>query len=242
MTDSISKWAIKHHQRRRKLAWLVGFFLPVLLLPFSLMVELRWPFIETPVTFAGLLLVVIALAAAVCDLLWRRIPNWITLPGLVYALLLNAWPTLADHFGMADLFGMTGTVRTGDAVGAIGMSQSLLGAIACFVVMFVMYCVTQGGAGDVKLATVFGALLGLRAALLLLCCAYLLAVASAVAWVLWRRGLWATLGWLIVEFGLDRRLNRFSRFKNPSLPIPKMSLPLGFFMALSLPLTLQELV
>ena len=36
-----------------------------------------------PYPATGTLLTVLVILAAICDIRWRRIPNWLTLPGLV---------------------------------------------------------------------------------------------------------------------------------------------------------------
>src|SRR6476620_8881213 len=82
-------------------------------------------------------LTVVVLIAAFTDLQSRRIPNWLTLPALPVGLLAQ-------------------TVY-GD-----GIWQALLGALAGFLALFLLFAVGAGGAGDVKLFTVVGAFVGLR--------------------------------------------------------------------------------
>src|ERR1700704_3425456 len=77
----------------------------------------------------------IVLTAAVTDLRWRRIPNWLTLPALPLGLIAQ-------------------TVY-GD-----GFVQGLLGALGGFAALFVLFAVGAGGAGDVKLFTVVGSFVG----------------------------------------------------------------------------------
>jgi prepilin peptidase CpaA len=85
------------------------------------------------------LLTLIAVAT-VYDLLYRRIPNWLTIGGLVAGLALNTfiyqgWP---------------------------GLQLSLLGLGAGFGAYFALYSLRAMGAGDVKLMAAIGALVGMR--------------------------------------------------------------------------------
>ncbi len=80
------------------------------------------------------LLVPVAAAGSYFDLRYRRIPNWLTAAGVVAGLAVNA-----------------AGGRLWPAVG---------GMLAGFVVLLVPYLFGGLGAGDVKLLTAFGAILG----------------------------------------------------------------------------------
>jgi prepilin peptidase CpaA len=77
----------------------------------------------------------IVLTAAVTDLRWQRIPNWLTLPALPVGLIAQ-------------------TVY-GD-----GFLQGLLGALGGFALLFALFAIGAGGGGDVKLFTVVGSFVG----------------------------------------------------------------------------------
>lgn len=77
------------------------------------------------------------LVAVYQDLTRLRIPNWLTLPGLLLALLLGA------------LLG-----------GPEGLLQALLGAGVALAIMFLPFACRCMGAGDVKACMVLGALWG----------------------------------------------------------------------------------
>jgi prepilin peptidase CpaA len=84
------------------------------------------------------LLLMVVLAAAVYDIRYRRIPNWLSLSGVLVGLALNTflyqgWP---------------------------GTRQSLIGLGAGFGVYFVLYVMHAMGAGDVKLMAAVGAIVG----------------------------------------------------------------------------------
>jgi prepilin peptidase CpaA len=77
------------------------------------------------------------LAVITTDLRDRRIPNWLTFPSLMAALIL-AW----------------------DAGGAPILRDALLGTVAIFLILFPIFALRAIGAGDVKAMMVLGALWG----------------------------------------------------------------------------------
>jgi prepilin peptidase CpaA len=84
------------------------------------------------------LLLAVVLGAAVFDVRYRRIPNWLSLSGIVCGLALNAflyegWP---------------------------GLRHSLTGLAVGFGVYFGLYALHAMGAGDAKLMAAVGAILG----------------------------------------------------------------------------------
>ena len=82
-------------------------------------------------------LVLMVTLAAVYDIRFRRIPNWLVLTGLVLGLGLNTiwfqWP---------------------------GVRTSLLGIGLAFLIYFPLYLLRGMGAGDVKLMAAIGAIVG----------------------------------------------------------------------------------
>jgi prepilin peptidase CpaA len=87
------------------------------------------------------LLLILVLAAAVCDVRYRRIPNWLTLSGVVLGLGLNAF--LSQSLEGRGMF-----------------KSSLIGMGVAFGVYFVFYAMRAMGAGDVKLMAAVGAVVG----------------------------------------------------------------------------------
>jgi prepilin peptidase CpaA len=75
--------------------------------------------------------------AAIYDLRWRRIPNWLVFPGLLIGLALNTF-----------LFEWA------------GLKSALLGILVATVIYFPLYLIRGMGAGDVKLMMAVGALAG----------------------------------------------------------------------------------
>ena len=84
-----------------------------------------------------IVLVLMVAIAAVHDVRFRRIPNWLVLTGLVLGLGLNTfllrWP---------------------------GARASLLGIVLAFLIYFPLYLLRGMGAGDVKLMAAIGAIVG----------------------------------------------------------------------------------
>ena len=89
-----------------------------------------------------ILLVLLVLAAAFFDIRERRIPNWLTLAGVLVAIALNAF-----HY-------------TGFRLDTEGLWYSLKGLGLAFAVYFVLYLLRGMGAGDVKLMAAVGAAVG----------------------------------------------------------------------------------
>jgi prepilin peptidase CpaA len=85
-------------------------------------------------------LVALILAAGVYDVLYRRIPNWLTAGGVCAGIAMNSfiyrgWP---------------------------GLRLSLAGMGVAFAAYFVLYSLRAMGGGDVKLMAAIGALVGAR--------------------------------------------------------------------------------
>jgi prepilin peptidase CpaA len=85
-----------------------------------------------------MVLLVMLLAAALFDVLYRRIPNWITVSGVVLGLVINT------------------VLGPPDA----GLGFSLAGLGVSFGIYVALYALRAMGAGDVKLMAAIGALVG----------------------------------------------------------------------------------
>ena len=87
---------------------------------------------------AEALLLAVVLGAAVYDVRYRRIPNWLSVGGVLLGLAMNSflyrgWP---------------------------GLSFALMGLGVAFGIYFVLYALRAMGAGDVKLMAAVGACIG----------------------------------------------------------------------------------
>ena len=113
------------------------------------------------------LLLGFALAAAITDLLRKKIYNWTTYPGLITGVL----------------------VSTCDPQG-IGWEESLLGVVGCGLIMvFSFLCFfPQVGAGDVKLITMLSAFLGWYYGLECMLWTFVLGAVLALSILIWKFG------------------------------------------------------
>jgi len=87
------------------------------------------------------------LTAAVWDLRTQRIPNWLTVPGLLAALVFHA---------------VVGYVAGGWSGLGSGLLTAVEGFAVGFGILLVLWLIGGGGAGDVKLMGAVGAWLGPR--------------------------------------------------------------------------------
>ena len=87
----------------------------------------------------AILLLLLVITAAVFDIRSRRIPNWLTLSGIILGFALNA--LLYYPYPLE------------------GLKSSGLGLLFAFAVYFVLYLIHAMGAGDVKLMAAVGAIL-----------------------------------------------------------------------------------
>jgi prepilin peptidase CpaA len=114
--------------------------------------------------------VLVAMGAGVLDWRYRRIPNWLTVSGLVAGLAVNTilyrWP---------------------------GLKAALLGTLLGLGLLLPFVLVRSLGAGDWKLAGALGACLGWRQLLSVLMGTILVAGVMALAVVIWKGQLKQTL-------------------------------------------------
>ncbi len=73
-------------------------------------------------------------------------------------------------------------------LGSVGLVQCLAGAVLCFLITFLGYDLSGGGAGDVKLATVIGALLGIQHGVFAIAYSYIVAAVAIIIWSIWANG------------------------------------------------------
>lgn len=118
-----------------------------------------------------ILAVLTAIGAGILDWRYRRIPNWLTVSGLIAGIVVNTaffrWP---------------------------GLKVALLGAALGLGLLLPFVLIRSLGAGDWKLAGALGACLGPRQLTAILWGTILLAGAMALAVVIWKGRLKQTLG------------------------------------------------
>ena len=111
-----------------------------------------------------------ALAAGITDWRSRRIPNWLTVSGLVAGIAVN---TLLFRWS--------------------GLKSALLGAALGLGLLLPFVLLRALGAGDWKLAGALGACVGPRELVAILMGTILVAGIMALIVVIWKRRLWQTL-------------------------------------------------
>ncbi len=124
------------------------------------------------------LLLIFLLIATWTDVRGGKIYNWTTYPGIVAALTLNA---LASFLGSAGL----------EVIGAVGITDCLVGLVSCAAVMLVCYVCFAGGVGggDLKLMAMTGAFLGLFSGLEVCLWTFVLQFCVALIYLIWQHGI-----------------------------------------------------
>jgi prepilin peptidase CpaA len=175
-------------------------------------------------TWTGCVLVVLVATCAFTDLSWRKIPNWATYPGALWALGLNLCGTLV-HANPVD-------VEDPSVLGHVGLVRSVAGFSVCFFLMLLIYRLARGGAGDVKLAAVLGALLGVERGLYALAVTYLVAATVILVWVIWTVGPWVLVTGLVRLVGFSLFPGRVAPPSSAQRKVLASPVPLGLFFAI----------
>lgn len=92
--------------------------------------------------FGQILLAILVLVAAIYDIRYRRIPNWLVLAGIIVGFVWNVWSS-----------GVSGSAVSGLGRAAAGFGLG-------FILYFPLYLLRARGAGDVKLLAAVGAITG----------------------------------------------------------------------------------
>ena len=152
-----------------------------------------------PVILAGAVLV--SLVAAATDLRSRRVPNWLTVPGLLIGVAANTWLS-----------------------GWSGLKASLLGAVVGLALLLPFVLLRSLGAGDWKLAGALGAFTGPSILVDLLLGSVLVAGVMAMALVIYKRRTRETMrniGHILVSLVTFRLPGERVSLDNPeSLKVP----------------------
>jgi prepilin peptidase CpaA len=151
----------------------------------------------------------LAVTAGLTDWRWRRIPNWLTVPGLLAGVAANAAVS-----------------------GLNGVKTSLLGAGLGLLLLLPFVLLRSLGAGDWKLAGALGAIVGPGALLDLLMGSIFVAGVMALVLIIYKRRLSETLR------NIGRMLKSMAMFRMPgaevSLDNPQsLKIPYGVALALT---------
>lgn len=151
--------------------------------------------------------------AAVTDLRWHKIHNWLTYPGMLLALLVALGPAEWNVHS--------------------GWEEALRGWALCGGLMLAAFLIFPSmGGGDVKLIAMQGAFLGVERGVLVMLWTFLLAAVVALAIVVWRMGAGRLLRELVRQlrwFLTTGRLQSLSvadrHLLQPALPLAAAALP-----------------
>ncbi len=127
-----------------------------------------------------LVLAAVVLVAAVFDIRSRRIPNWLTLSGVVAGIVLNSFLGVDKY----------------------NWRSALMGLGLAFLIYFPLYLLRGMGAGDVKLMAAVGSLVGPANWFAIFLLSSVLGGVVAILLLLSRGGLWGTfrnVGYMLNE-------------------------------------------
>jgi Flp pilus assembly protein protease CpaA len=194
-------------------------------------------------TLAGFVLLATLVTSAATDMTRQRIYNWTTYTAFLWALAINIAASATAHLQDSPLPSLEPASIVGAPVlGGIGIGECLAGAAICFVVLIFGYDLSGGGAGDVKLATVIGAFLGLHAGIFAIAYSYVAAGIAIVAWTTWKYGPLA-----LAKAGFRKIGLLFGRFWPVQVTAQDQKIlmtpvPLGLFFAIGTFLVILEVV
>jgi hypothetical protein len=159
---------------------------PVLVIPLWLLIVNALPVTQFT-TLNGCVALLLVAACSYTDIRWGTIHSSATCTALAWGLVLGAIDTWFRGSYLEEPSGLT-PPRWLDAVGAVGLGESVAGAALAFAVMLPVHRFAGGSAGDVKLGTALGALFGPAAVLDAVVWTYVLAGVALVVWVIVRSG------------------------------------------------------
>lgn len=139
-------------------------------------------------TLSGFVLLAVLVTSAITDFQSHRIFNWATYSAALWALVINVAATFLSSSEAGSPMFAPAQVVGPQWLGGVGVSQCLAGAAICFGFTLVAYNLSGGGAGDVKLATVIGALLGVHDGVFAVGYSYIVAAIAIVVWSIYHIG------------------------------------------------------
>lgn len=206
------------------------------------MAALAFPLVAAPVAWllnastghwltslAGMVLLAVLATCAFTDVRGHRIYNWATYSAFLWAVLINV---VALDWNSAPP----------DWLGSVGIAKSLGGAGLCFLITLAGYHMSGRGAGDVKLATVIGALLGVQGGVFAVAYSYIVAAVAIIVWSTYVNGPMAIV---------KAALRTVGNVLGPLWPFPPTAcdsalllrpIPLGPYFAIGTLLVVLELV
>ena len=140
-------------------------------------------------TLTGLILLGSLVVSAITDFNRQRIYNWVTYPAFLWVVAINVFVSIKMYSGESLFPAFAATDFVGPPwLGGIGLAECLAGAGVCFLITLFGYDLSGGGAGDVKIAAVIGAVLGLHHGLFAVAYSYVVAAIAIIVWSTWKHG------------------------------------------------------
>lgn len=227
----------------RQTCWTAALALPLVLGPLWCLVWYSFSVTHRLGTLAGLVLLAVLLTCALTDVRGHRIYNWATYSAFLWALAINiAASSMTSGEGALNQAYQRSAFIGPQMLGGVGIAQCLAGAGVCFLITLFGYHLSARGAGDVKLATVIGALLGFYDGVFAVAYSYLVAALAIILWSTWVNGPMALVKAMLRSIG--------SLF-GPLWPFPVTAtdsrllltpIPLGPYFAVGTLLVVLELV
>jgi len=134
---------------------------------------------------ATVLLLGLLVVATATDLRRHKIYNWTTYPGILAALVLNGIGTVLVATTGTDPDGLRQTLQS---LGWVGLAESVIGFLACGLVLLACYVLFKVGGGDVKLMAMLGAFLGADRGIEAMLWTFVLGGAMGLVVLVWRVG------------------------------------------------------
>lgn len=164
-------------------------------------------------SFAAGPVLLVLVVCTITDLRRHRIYNWATYSAFLWGIAASIIVRAADE--------QSEVVGPGDAIG---------GAIVCFLLMMFAYSLSgRRGAGDVKLAAVLGAWLGVRMGLSTIMHTYAVAGVAVVCWLMILVGPVRVVRYLLHTLGALLLPKQISLPKPDTLPQVRLAVPMGPF-------------
>jgi prepilin peptidase CpaA len=136
----------------------------------------------------------LVLTATVTDLARHKIFNWTTYTGILAALGFHGIGSLLLALGRVEPRGL-------ERLGWIPIAESLIGLLACGLVLLTCFVFFQIGGGDVKLMAMLGAWMGPEQGITVMLWTFVLGACTGLICLIWRVGPMKMCGLVLRRLG-----------------------------------------
>ena len=211
---------------QHELGWLGALAVPLSVGPiWAVTTPENWGFLGS---FVGFQLLFLLACSTVSDIRQRKIYNVLTYSSFLIVLAASCLATVTSGYF--------------ELLGAVGLENSLPGAAVCFFVVFLAYQLTGCGAGDVKMATVIGAILGWRLGLTAVGFSHIAAAIAGLGSMTWSIGPQRLVQAFGSAIGTSVFPGRMKQSKNTDRQQLTSTIPMAPFFAVGTILALLELI